>query len=175
MGIGHPDNDGPSLVYLPKSGRIGDPRGDSIPTKLYCHRIRAKLLRRDLIGMIFLHFRIEALEIFLTPLTSIRSPAFWSGMNPCILPIEIFCVLCWGIVFVNQPWRRFPCVYLLPNTVPISVTPLGKNENHRTPLVLQDKHPDSVRLVQCKTCMPCRKPLAHHRWPVRYPLRFRHT
>src|SRR5215472_2732476 len=74
---------------------------------------------------------VEIIEVLLAPITAIRSPAFLTRLHPCIHSLKSSGVLRWRLVFINQNRRRFPRLAVFDHTVPIDMSLLGENENHR--------------------------------------------
>src|SRR5215470_4715157 len=92
---------------------------------------------RDLIGILGLHLPVEIAEVFATPMTAVRRPAFWSRVHPRVAAIESGCILRRRIVFVEQDGTRFPLIHRLTNLIPVGIPPLWKYEDDRTSFIQQ--------------------------------------
>src|SRR4051812_8614794 len=83
------------------------------------------------------HVFVEVVEILLSPITSVGSPSLLAGLNPGIHSGEIRSILLRWLVFVDEKWRRVPRLAVLNDAVPIHMSLLGKDEDHRMTVVGQ--------------------------------------
>ena len=83
------------------------------------------------------HGLVEIIEVLLSPIAAVGSPPSVSGMNPGVVAVEYAGEFRGSLVLVQEERRRSPIVQSFANTIPISVTALGKNKNYWPAVVRQ--------------------------------------